>query len=119
MYTIFQQTATVLNVISGSFFLFTGLLKIFGNKLSFWKWAKASYLRHHPVWVYYASGIIEIVAGAGIFIKSFRFAAATLLILMIILLTIHPRKHKESLKGIWAALITIILLSIIAYMAWH
>jgi len=47
-----QQAATVLSVITGSFFLLAGLLKIFGNQLPFWKWAKKSYLLRYPVWVY-------------------------------------------------------------------
>ncbi|WP_091209044.1 hypothetical protein [Mucilaginibacter gossypiicola] len=113
-----QHLATILNVIAGIFFLLTGLLKIWGNNLSFWKWAKASYLKHHPVWVYYASGVIELLAGPGLLIKQFRFGSSLLLILMIVLLTVHPRKHKESLKGLWSALITISLLSFIAYMAY-
>jgi len=44
--------ATVLSLITGSFFLLAGLLKIFGNQLPFWKWAKKSYLLRYPVWVY-------------------------------------------------------------------
>ena len=109
--------ATVLSVITGSFFLLAGLLKIFGNQLPFWKWAKKSYLLRYPVWVYYASGLIEIATGLGILIKSFRFCSALILILMILLLSIHPRKPKEKASGIWSALISILILGFIAYMA--
>lgn len=114
---ILQQTAMVLSVISGSFFLLAGLLKIFGNELSFWKWAKASYLLHYPVWVYYVSGLIEIATGLGILIKPFRLGSALILMLMILLLNIRPRKSNEKLSGIWIALISIGILGFIAYMA--
>lgn len=112
-----QQTAMVLSAIAGSFFLLTGLLKILGNGLSFWKWEKASYLLHYPVWVYYASGLIEIAAGLGILIKPLRFYSALILILMILVLSIRRRKPAEKLSGIWIALISISILSFIAYMA--
>ena len=112
-----QQAATVLSVITGSFFLLAGLLKILGNQLPFWKWAKTSYLQRYPVWVYYASGLIEIATGLGILITPFRFCSALILILMILLLSIHPRKPKEKASGIWSALISILILGFIAYMA--
>lgn len=107
----FQLTATVLSAIVASFFLLAGLLKIFGNQLSFWKWAKRSYLQRYPVWVYYTSGLIEIAGGLGILTKPFRVWSALTLILMILLLSIR------SGKGIWTAVVSILILGFIAYMA--
>lgn len=65
----------VLSVFVGILFITAGGLKLFGNYLEFWKWAKQGYLKNNPLRVYYASGIIEVATGIGLLIPSFRFAA--------------------------------------------
>lgn len=111
-----HPTAFILSLVAGIFFLAAGLLKIFGNQLAFWKWAKASYLVHYPVWVYYASGIIETGAGSGLLLTPSRFYSALSLMAMIVLLNIRPRKPGEKLSAVWTSLVSLLILGFIAYM---
>jgi uncharacterized membrane protein YphA (DoxX/SURF4 family) len=112
---ILSQTAVILSLITGSFFGLAGLLKIFGNRLSFWKWAKTSYLRHHPAWVYYVSGVVELAAGPGLVFKMHRQLSALALIVMILLLTIHPWDHNELKSGLITTAVSLAILGFIAY----
>ena len=87
------------------------------RKLCGWEWARASYLRHHPLWVYHLSAIVEVIAGPGLAIGRTRFYAAILQLLLIIGVSIHPWKVVE-VKAMGPAVISTSLLIYLVYVTY-
>jgi uncharacterized membrane protein YphA (DoxX/SURF4 family) len=106
-----KRISNILGVILGVFFIISGLLKLFGNDLTFWKWAKESYLVNFPAWVYYASGIVEWITGIGLLFPRTRFIAAVGLFTMIELVSIHSWSHP-TLMTFFPTIITLALLTV-------
>lgn len=78
-------TVNALGVVLGILFIQTGAHKLIG-----WEWAKQSYLRYHPLWVYYGSGIVEILGGAALLFPKSRFIGALSILLMSLAVAAHP-----------------------------
>ena len=94
----------LLGIVLGSFFLFAGARKLYG-----WEWAKNSYLKHFPLWVYYVSGVVEVFSGIGLIVPPLRFAAAILQLLLILFTSLHPW-HDAKIKTLIPAITTTVLL---------
>jgi uncharacterized membrane protein YphA (DoxX/SURF4 family) len=100
----------LLGIVLGLFFLFAGARKLYG-----WEWAKNSYLKHHPLWVYYVSAVVEVVSGIGLILPPLRFAAVLLQLLLILCVSIHPWHHVEA-KSVLPAVITTFLLLLLLWL---
>ena len=95
----------LLGIVLGIFFLFAGARKLYG-----WEWAKNSYLEHHPLWVYYVSAVVEVIAGIGLILPPLRFAAALLQLVLILCVSIRPWRHVKAKAIILPATSTALLL---------
>lgn len=111
----FEITTVVVNllgIVLGLFFLFAGARKLYG-----WEWAKNSYLRHYPLWVYYVSAVVEVISGIGLIIPIplLRFASALLQLLLIFIVSLHPW-HRVETKTLIPAITTTLLLLILLWL---
>lgn len=111
---MFFETATfwinLFGIILGIFFLFAGARKLYG-----WEWAKNSYLKHSPLWVYYVSAVVEVVSGIGLILPPLRFAAALLQILLILWITFRSR-HRINRKNVFIPVTTTLLLLLLLWL---
>ncbi|KAJ1553559.1 hypothetical protein HK096_007361, partial [Nowakowskiella sp. JEL0078] len=96
---------TALGCILGLFFLAAGVRKLWG-----WEWAKQNYLRNHPIWVYYASAVIEVVTGSGLIVPGLRFFASILQLALIFAVTFIPLRPFDRRTIIPAAVMTALLI---------
>ncbi|MBW8815301.1 MAG: DoxX family protein [Caulobacterales bacterium] len=105
-----QTILLICGIVLGAFFAYTGCRKLFTD----WVWAKESYLRYHPLWVYYASGVIELIAGIGLMIPVARFTSALVLTAMI--LAVAANSWRGDLKHLLGP--AVIFPAILLVLAW-
>lgn len=115
--TITNEIATVLGTILGIFFFLPGILKLVGNNLPFWRWARQSYLRVYPVWIYYLSGVVEVVGGIGLLIPGLRFYAAIVMAILFVCLAIRPLKNT-TLKSVTMTIVSLALMGLMMFLAY-
>lgn len=100
----------LLGIVLGLFFLFAGARKLYG-----WEWAKNSYLKHSPLWIYYVSAIVEVVSGIGLILPPLRFAATLSLLLLILWISIRSRRHIK-VKSLLLPATTVLLLLLLLWL---
>jgi uncharacterized membrane protein YphA (DoxX/SURF4 family) len=100
----------LLGIVLGLFFLFAGARKLYG-----WEWAKNSYLKHHPLWVYYVSAVVEVVSGIGLILPPVRFVAALLQLLLILCVSIRSWHHIK-VKSVMLPVTTVLLLLLLLWL---
>ncbi len=102
----------VLAIILGLFFAFAGARKLFTD----WPEAKRSYLQYHPLWVYYASGVVELIFGLGMAFPKTRFVSCIFILVMIVLVAAHPWEGGQA-KFLIPAVVSTALLVMVAWLS--
>src|SRR5580693_6027825 len=100
----------VLAIGLGLVFGAAGFRKLFTT----WEWGRQQYLKYYPPWVYYASGVIELVGGVGLFLPRLRFGSAIGIIVMIAIVSAHPWRGADARRVALPAL----FFSLLSYLAW-
>ena len=103
-----QSVLTAASIVFGLLFLVAGCRKCFTD----WEWGRTHYLKHHPLWVNYASGAIEIATGIGLMIPVARFVSALALAIMIVAVSAHPWKSDWKKFIVPAVVFPIFLVAI-------
>jgi len=102
----------ILAVALGLMFLTAGVRKLFTD----WVWGRTRYQKYHPLWVYYASGVIELVCGLGLFVPGLRFFSAIIILVMIGLVSAHPWRGDDYKQIIVPAVVSTSLLILLAWL---
>jgi hypothetical protein len=109
-----QETAA--NIIGpglGLFFLFAGARKLYG-----WEWAENHYRNAYPMWVYYASAVVEVVAGVGLVVPATRLPSTLLQLGLIVALSVKRWTKAPEAKVLYPAVVSTSLLGWLAYVYW-
>lgn len=116
MHSNFIQITNWLGVTLGIFFGLPGILKLVGNNLPFWRWARQSYQTMYPLWVYYFSGVVELIGGIWLLFPWLRLYGATMIMTLIACLAVPPLL-KKNFKSVLLAMVSLVSLALLVFLS--
>jgi len=118
MHSNFIQITNWLGAALGIFFGVPGILKLVGNNLPFWRWARQSYQTMYPLWVYYFSGVVELIGGIGLLFPALRLYGAIMIMILVTCLAV-PSLLKKNFKSVLLAMVSLVPLALLVFLSLH